>query len=482
MALTPYDTNILQALKWQQNKAPNITSLIQQKANWYQQFNTTFWQNWETTVFDLRTAGSFGILIWCIILGVPSQLFGLFGNSRAWAYGPNRQNFVYNEGGTPPADANLIGGNFAGGGATTILNPEEAIWALQLRYAALVSNGRIAFVNFMLNWIFNSGEPWDFAAGRYFYVADCTVAGQPATGVSIFRTDWQGNQLLYVTPRTNLILNSGAVGSTNWTTSISGAATAPVFTLNAATAPDGSTTASRVQMTLNGGVTTGDMCSFSQAVGVSSGSVSTNSIWLKSNTGANQTLILRDDAAPGIPNTLITVTPTWQRFSQSILHTGETSARLKIWLRGASGSAVTADILAWGGQVEAGNVLTSYIPTTTVPVTVTDYTLNAITGAVAMAVAPTLGPPAAQLFWSGSWNGGTTVGQQLFGTGNGVQTAFTLTPAPGSVAPIANAFDIEYRIGPAMDFSSQFINLLNSSQFGITPQFAGSKYNVVIGP
>lgn len=176
MALTPYDTNILRALKWQQGNAPNVTSLITQKADWYQKNHTDFWTNWEASVFDLRTAGPFGILIWCIILGVPSQLFGLYGNSRGWAYGPNRQNYKYvGDASKAPANANLIGGNFAGGGSTSILSLKEARWALRLRYAALVSNGRIEFVNYMLNWIFNDGKAWDFANKKYFYVADSTI-------------------------------------------------------------------------------------------------------------------------------------------------------------------------------------------------------------------------------------------------------------------------------------------------------------------
>lgn len=301
MALTPYNTNILQALKWQQNKAPNITSLLQQKANWYQQFNTTFWQNWETTVFDLRTAGSFGILIWCIILGVPSQLFGLFGNSRAWAYGPNRQNYVYNEGGTPPPNANLIGGNFAGGGNTTILNPEEAIWALQLRYAALVSNGRIAFVNFMLNWIFNLGEPWDYAGGKWFYVMDSTGTVVNVTGVTLFA-------------------NGTLISATNYT----------------------------------------------------------------------------------------------------LLPTGTV-------------------IFGAGDAPAAAAVLTA----------------------------------------SGSWNG-TAFTALGFGTGDGTALAFHLTRPVGVQTGTSGPFKIEYRIGPNMGFSSQFINLLNSPQFGITPQFAGSSYTVIV--
>jgi hypothetical protein len=181
MALTPYNTSLLQALKWQQNNAPNITSLITQKNNWYTNYQWTFWQNFYNNIFNLQTANNFGILIWCIILGVPTQLFGLSPTPRAWAYGNSRQNYIYSGPSPAPAGENTIGGNFAGGGQTTVLNIQEARWALQLRYASLVGNGRIAFVNKMLNWIFNAGQPWNFSSGKYFHVVDCTSGLSPTS-------------------------------------------------------------------------------------------------------------------------------------------------------------------------------------------------------------------------------------------------------------------------------------------------------------
>lgn len=174
MAMTPYNTDLKQCLKWMQNNAPNIQSLINQKANWYAQFQDQFWEDWYNNVFNLRTATPFGLMIWCIILGVPSQLFGLYGTEFLWAYGKFRQNYVWSGVIPPPADANDTGGNFAGGGNTSVLDIQEVRWALQLRYATLVSNGRTAFINYMLNWIFNDGQPWDFPGKRYFYLADCT--------------------------------------------------------------------------------------------------------------------------------------------------------------------------------------------------------------------------------------------------------------------------------------------------------------------
>jgi hypothetical protein len=100
-------------------------------------------------------------MIWCIILGVPSQLFGLYPGNTSFAYGAYRQNYVYSGEGYAIMDPNMQGGNFYGGGDTTVLNLNEVVYALQLRYASLVSNGRISFINRMLNFIFNGGKPWD---------------------------------------------------------------------------------------------------------------------------------------------------------------------------------------------------------------------------------------------------------------------------------------------------------------------------------
>jgi hypothetical protein len=189
--ITPYNTDQTQVLKWMHNNAPNITKLIKSKANWYAINQTQFWSDFYTNIFNLKTANIFGISIWCIILGVPSKLFGLYPITNAWAYGINRENFAttgitvfaLNEWNdvvnsnpvipTPPAYN--IGGNFYGGGNTTIIDLSEVVKVLQLRYATLVSNGTTQYINRMLNYIFNNGEPWDYDSGNYFYLADNTI-------------------------------------------------------------------------------------------------------------------------------------------------------------------------------------------------------------------------------------------------------------------------------------------------------------------
>ena len=184
MTMTPFNGDQLQSLKWLQNKAPNIQSMAQQKADWYSKYCDSFWTNWQTAVFDIRTANNFGLAVWAIILGLPAGTFNFSPLVRAWAYGPNRQNYVFDPNFDPPSlpNPNTIGGNFYGSGQSVVTAISEIRYALLLRYVALVSNGRLAFVNHMLQYIFNGGEPWDFPNNKFFYVTDSTDATSPTSG------------------------------------------------------------------------------------------------------------------------------------------------------------------------------------------------------------------------------------------------------------------------------------------------------------
>jgi hypothetical protein len=260
MPMIPYNTDLTRALKWQQNNAPNLQSIINSKAAWYQRYQNGFWTNWQTNVFDIRTANSFGLVVWCIILGVPLDLFNFEPLTNEWAYGAQRGNYLDGGGNTLPLtftsgpfiyvagvlvpstnytfsaatgaldftagnapangavctwkgtvtqnetgqslevqeprifgtgngsnlDFNLLpsdagnynetGNNFYGGGSDNVSILSEVRWACQLRYVALVSNGRQQWINQMLNYIFNGGNPWNFPGKVYFYLTDNTMA------------------------------------------------------------------------------------------------------------------------------------------------------------------------------------------------------------------------------------------------------------------------------------------------------------------
>lgn len=181
MTMTPFNGDIEQSLKWMQNNAEMIQALIKKKKDWYGTYHDEFWANWQEDVFDLRTAKPFGLMIWCIILGVPSGSLGLHVIIEGWAYGANRQNFVYSGIDPDLPDPNTLGGNFYGGGGSEITIIDEIRKILQLRYVALTSNANVKYINYMLRYIFNGNQPWDFAGGRYFHVVDCTSAGAANT-------------------------------------------------------------------------------------------------------------------------------------------------------------------------------------------------------------------------------------------------------------------------------------------------------------
>ncbi len=166
--------------------------------------------------------------------------------------------------------------------------------------------------------------------------------------------------LLLEPSRTNQILYSEDLTNSVWQKISGGTGTSPVVTANYSVAPDGSNTADRVVMDMGSGTSINDY-SIIRNFGTS-GSTGTNSVYIKSNTSDSYTL--------GIDNTgqveTITVTPQWQRFSYSVTN----SDRLQISLRGGGQTvSVYADVSMWGGSLENGDYLTSYIPTTTGAVT-----------------------------------------------------------------------------------------------------------------
>lgn len=219
----------------------------------------------------------------------------------------------------------------------------------------------------------------------------------------IFRQDWQGNQLMYATPRTNLCTNGQTPGGTGWSASTGGTATAPTITTGFAPGPDSvAARATRLQANQGAGATFSDFSLMTApAYSAVNGSNYIHSVWIKSNTGSSQTVYLAHSGAGAIA---ITATTSWQRFPCPWVASSTGPINPHIGTRGTicPGGNVL-DILVAYEQLElvAGGITTptSYINTTSAQVTFTDYTLGP-TAIITFTIAPLMN---AALTWTGAF-------------------------------------------------------------------------------
>jgi len=208
------------------------------------------------------------------------------------------------------------------------------------------------------------------------YIDESGIIRTAAANEARFDHDGDGNSLglLIEESRTNYFTNSS---NPTWTTLNSGTGTLPTITAVSDAAPDGTTNSvQRFQFDRGAGNTAANFSLASYIATVASDFYS-NTLWMKSND-ANSYTIQMYDANGGIGNEFV-VTPTWQRFSidgsttfKNSNHTATTAPMIVFGLRNqpdynsypvGNTNSQTADILAWGPQIEAGSFPTSYIPT-----------------------------------------------------------------------------------------------------------------------
>jgi hypothetical protein len=156
----------------------------------------------------------------------------------------------------------------------------------------------------------------------------------------------------------NLLTYSEQFDNAYWQKLNGGIGSIPTVTANTATSPDGTLTADRIQLSLNGGTSGSDISYINANV---STTAATFSIYAKSNT-TPCTIYFRS----GSTVTTINITTEWQRFE---IYSSGAITVAQFGLRGGSeGGAVnsnTADISVWGAQLNEGSTALPYQKTET---------------------------------------------------------------------------------------------------------------------
>jgi hypothetical protein len=167
--------------------------------------------------------------------------------------------------------------------------------------------------------------------------------------------------LLIEESRANLILHSQAFDNPVWSKLVGGTGVTPVVT-GGYPAPDGTNTAYRIQLNRGAGNTSSDYSLLRQAQANNS-TPKTRSIFIKSNTGASQTVSL----VATLSSEIVTATTEWTRVNGT---SNSGAVQIDIANYGPLGTTRDVDIIVWGAQMEFGAAPpTSYIPTTTTALT-----------------------------------------------------------------------------------------------------------------
>jgi hypothetical protein len=159
---------------------------------------------------------------------------------------------------------------------------------------------------------------------------------------------WQGTATSrpVLSARYNLLTTTEGLASAPWT--INGTCTR---TDAFATAPDGTLTATRIQL---GTLATDEVRqTFSTSAGAGIGY--TASIWLKSNTGNDQQVRLKNTHISVIDNFLtVTVTSDWRRFSLTVTNGASAGTGQLLGVTNTAGG-LPKDILVWGADLRVAN-------------------------------------------------------------------------------------------------------------------------------
>jgi|GEM_PF-2577805 len=160
-----------------------------------------------------------------------------------------------------------------------------------------------------------------------------------------------------------------------WDRAGTGVGSIPVITSDDAMAPDGTMTADKIVMTLNGGTAAGDRSVIFQTVTTVTAANYAHSVFVKGVAG--QKLGFR--GVSGGSYAVHTFSGSWERWNR-VEAAGATTGPLEIELRGTVGTSNAITFHMWGANIMRGDFVTSYMPSDNVALTraADDFYINGL--------------------------------------------------------------------------------------------------------